>query len=150
MKTLIEIIDGVTQYGLGLVLEQEEKKRKLEEKLVQLYAIYFQIAFEFDKTEYPAFDRSIYPKVPEHVKHNFPDFSFYKVILNPNEFSEEAEIGTGDAVDDLSDIIYDLLEIKWRYENNSEADALWFFSFIFPAHTQQHLINLLGFIKALA
>lgn len=36
----------------------------------------------------------------------------------------------GDAIDDLSDIIIDLLEIKGRIENNSLADGIWFFELL--------------------
>ncbi|WP_159471927.1 hypothetical protein [Chryseobacterium sp. 18068] len=52
-----------------------------------------------------------------------------------------------DAVDDLSDIILDLSEIKWRIENNSLADGLWYFQLIFAGHTQQHILDLLNFMK---
>lgn len=61
--------------------------------------------------------------------------------------NKDAEIGMGDAVDDLSDIIYDLLEVKWRLEHTSETDAWWHFLFTFQAHTQQHLIDLLNYLK---
>ena len=53
----------------------------------------------------------------------------------------------GYAVDDLSDIILDLLEVKWRIENNNLADGIWYFKLIFQSHTQQHIINLLRFMK---
>lgn len=53
----------------------------------------------------------------------------------------------GDATDDLTDIILDLLQIKWRIENNSPNDGLWYFQLIFASHTQQHIIDLLNYLK---
>ncbi|WP_165850743.1 hypothetical protein [Chryseobacterium sp. 5_R23647] len=47
----------------------------------------------------------------------------------------------------MSDIILDLSEIKWRIENNSLADGLWYFQLIFAGHTQQHILDLLNFMK---
>ncbi|KUJ53355.1 hypothetical protein [Chryseobacterium sp. JAH] len=56
-------------------------------------------------------------------------------------------IAIGDAIDDLSDIILDLLQIKWRIENNSPDDGLWYFQLVFSSHTQQHIIDLLSYRK---
>ncbi|MEM6803128.1 MAG: DUF5063 domain-containing protein [Bacteroidota bacterium] len=148
MKTLIEIVDEIIRYGLGIGRGEVDKERALEESLIQLYAIYFRIEFEFDEKEYPDFDKKFFPHVIDHVKENFPNFGMYYTVLNLSDVGEEAEIGIGDAIDDLSDIIYDLLELKWKYEHNSEADAAWFFSMIFPSHTQQHLLDLLNFMKS--
>lgn len=56
-------------------------------------------------------------------------------------------IAIGDAIDDLSDIILDLLQIKCRIENNSPVDGLWYFQLVFSGHTQQHIIDLLNYLK---
>ena len=47
----------------------------------------------------------------------------------------------------LTDIITDLFEIKWRLENNSLADGLWYFELIFKGHTQLHILDLLNYMK---
>ncbi|MBL7807685.1 MAG: hypothetical protein JNN28_07725 [Saprospiraceae bacterium] len=78
---------------------------------------------------------------------NFTDFGFYKTILDVNDLDNLTEHAINDAVDDLSDIITDLLEIKWRVEHNSLADGLWFFQLTFQAHTKQHILDLLNFMK---
>lgn len=69
------------------------------------------------------------------------------VYININDFENKTENTLGDAVDDLLDIIKDLLEVKWRIENNSLDDGVWFFKFIFRSHTQQHILDLLNYIK---
>lgn len=148
MEKLIKIINEIVKYGLNPNVDIEDKEKDLEMNLVKLYSKYFEIDNESDKTEYKDFDKkNIYPNVVENVKSNFKDFGWYHSILNLEEILKEPESGTGDAIDDLSDIIYDLLEIKWRKENNSENDALWFFKLIFYGHTQQHLIDLLNYLK---
>ncbi|THH36297.1 DUF5063 domain-containing protein [Neolewinella litorea] len=148
MEELIEIINEIIKYGLNPNIEIEDKEKDLEINLVKLYSKYFQIDYVFDENEYEDFNKKkIYPNVIESVKSNFKDFGWYHSILNLEEILKQPETGTGDAIDDLSDIIYDLLEIKWRSENNSENDAWWFFELMFYSHTQQHLINLLNYLK---
>ena len=52
----------------------------------------------------------------------------------------------GSGLDD-PDIIKDLLVVKWRMDNTSQMDALWHFEFSMRTHSEQHLIDLLKFIK---
>ncbi|MEM9258995.1 MAG: DUF5063 domain-containing protein, partial [Bacteroidota bacterium] len=119
MEQLIEIIDEITKYGLLAKIEIEDKEKDLEKHLVKLYAAYFEVDYVFDEKEYEDFEiKELYPNLIVNVKTNFADFGWYHSILNIEEIFKEPEIGTGDATDDLSDIIYDLLEVKWRMENN--------------------------------
>lgn len=148
MEKLIEIINEIIKYGLNPNVEIKDKEKDLEVNLVKLYSKFFEINYKSDDNEYEDFEKKkIYPNVAKNVKSNFKDFGWYHSILNLEEIRKEPEIGTGDAIDDLLDIIYDLLEIKWRKENNSENDAWWFFELIFYSHTQQHLIDLLNYLK---
>lgn len=148
VEELIEIINEIIKYGLNPNVGIENKEKDLEINLVELYSKYSEINYQYDENDYGAFDiKKTYPNVVENVKSNFKDFGWYHTILNLEEILKEPETGTGDAIDDLSDIIYDLLEIKCRKENNSENDAWWFFELIFYSHTQQHLIDLLNYLK---
>jgi len=148
VKELIEIINEIVKYGLNSNIKIADKEKDLEMNLVKLYSKYFEINYQSEKNDYKGFDKKqIYPNVIENVKSNFKDFVWYHSILNLDEILKEPETGTGDAIDDLSDIIYDLLEIKYRKENNSENDAWRFFELIFYGHTQQHLIDLLNYLK---
>jgi hypothetical protein len=81
------------------------------------------------------------------VASNFKDFGFYKSTFDINDVHNTKDNAIGDAIDDLCDIILDLLEIKWRIDNNSMADGLWYFEFIFKSHTQQHILDLLNYMK---
>jgi len=59
------------------------------------------------------------------------------------------DTGLGDANDDLSDIIKDLMEVQWRLQHTSEIDAFWYFEFIMRHHSEWHLVNLLKTLKDL-
>lgn len=146
MKELIPTIDEIAKYGLQPNLIEVDKEISLAKNLVKIYNLYFNLEYEFDEIDYPDFDNEKYPNIRQNVESNFKDFGAYKMVLEINDLVND-EIGIGDAVDDLSDIIKDLLEVKWRIENNSINDGLWFFNFIFNAHTEEHVINLLNFIK---
>lgn len=147
MQDLIPTINNITKYGLRPNLMIEDKVSILEKDLVKIYGLYFEIDFKFDETEYPDFDTVQLANIRQNVISNFSDYGLYKTTLDISDIDNLQENAIGDAIDDLTDIIHDLLEIKWRIENNSLADGLWFFQFIFYSHTQQHVLDLLNYIK---
>lgn len=147
MTELIPTINEIVKYGLKPSLSVTDKEKLLERNLVKIYDLYFDIQYEFDETDFPDFDKSHLPDIRQNVSRNFQDFGFYKTIININDVNNMSDIALGDAIDDLNDIILDLLEIKWRIENNSLADGLWYFQLIFHGHTQQHILDLLNFMK---
>lgn len=146
MTELIAAIDDVIKYGHQPNLKADDRDRQLEKNLVKIYSYYFDIAFEFDDRDYPEFDRQI-STIRQNVESNFPEFGYYKCVSDINDLEDLAKDHIGDAIDDLTDIIIDLWEIKWRIENNSLADGLRFFELIFFSHTQQHVIDLLNYMK---
>jgi hypothetical protein len=147
MKELIPTINEIVKYGLQPNLIVNDKEKLLERHLIKIYDLYFDIDSKYDETDYLDFDKSQHPEIRKNVSSNFKDFGFYKTILDINDIDNLKDNAIGDAIDDLSDIIFDLLEIKWRIENNSLADGLWFFELIFYSHTQQHILDLLNFMK---
>ena len=147
MSELISTINEIVKYGLYPNIAVECEEKLLERNLVKVYNLYFDIEFDFDEAVFPEFDKSNLPNIIENVKSNFKDFGMYKTFLDISDITNPQDIAFGCAVDDLSDIIFALLEIKWRIENNSLADGLWFFELAFHSHIQQHIINLLKFMK---
>jgi hypothetical protein len=147
MKALIPTINEIVRYGLEPNLIESDKEKKLERNLIKIYDLFFDIDFEFDEKDYAEFDRSFHGEVRQNVQLNFSDFGYYKTIIDINDTSSLNDVAIGDAIDDLSDIILDLMEVKWRYENNSEADGLWFFQLIFNRHTKQHMLDLLQYLN---
>ena len=147
MTELIPTINEIIKYGLQANLVETDKEKLLERNLVKIYNLYFDIEFEFDETDFPDFDKSKLPNIRENIESNFKDFGLYKLVIDINDIDNLTDNGIGNAVDDLTDIILDLLEIKYRIETNSLADGLWYFQLAFYTHTQQHILDLLNFIK---
>ena len=147
MTELIPTINEIVKYGLEPNLTTTDKEKVLETNLVKIYSLYFDIEFKFDETNYPEFDKTKYADIRQIVTSSFKDFGFYKTVSDINDIDNLNENTIADALDDLTDIILDLLEIKWRIENNSLADGLWFFELTFYSHTQQHILDLLNYMK---
>lgn len=147
MKDIIHIINEIIKYGLEPGLNVVDKEKLLEKNLITIYSYYFDVEDKFDKSDFPEFKKPELDDIRINVESNFKDFGFYCKVLAPLEIDEEVDISLGDTIDDLSDIIIDLLEIKWRIENNSLTDGLWFFDLTFYNHTQQHILDLLNYMK---
>jgi len=147
IEELIPTINEIVKYGLQSNLEETDKEKLLEKYLVKIYNLYFEIELEYDEIDFPLFDKTKLPNIRRNIESNFKNFGIYKSIIDINDIYNLKDNSIGDAVDDLADIIIDLLEIKWRIEINSLADGLWYFQLIFSTHTQQHILNLLNFIK---
>ena len=147
MSELRKLIDQITEFGTNPNVELTDKIITLKKLLIGLYYEFLNVDFEFDETEYdeePDFD---YNQIKENVKSNFPDFGWYSNVLDLNKLEPNVEIGIGDALDDLTDIIQDLMVVKWKMDNTSEMDALWQFEFSMRTHSEQHLIDLIKFVK---
>ncbi|WP_425077924.1 DUF5063 domain-containing protein [Psychroserpens sp. S379A] len=147
MSELRKLIDQITEFGINPKVELTDKVDVLKKLLVGIYSEFLKTEFEFDETDYedePDFD---YKKILENVKANFPDFGWYSSVLDSNKMEPNVEIGIGDELDDLTDIIKDLLVVKWKMENTSMDDALWQFQFSMQSHSEQHLVDLIKRLK---
>lgn len=144
---LLTHINNIIPFGLQPGIQLTNRNELVEKCLVNIYRIYLDTHSHSDERDYPEFDSSVLQHTRQNVTANFKDFGFYKTILDINDFTNLQDVATGDAIDDLTDIINDLLEVKWRLQHNSIADGLWHFTFIFKAHTQQHVLDLLNYMK---
>ncbi|KQS92773.1 hypothetical protein [Chryseobacterium sp. Leaf394] len=147
MTDLIPTINKTIKYGLQPNFSLADREKLLQKHLVKIYSLYFDINCTFDETEYSEINEVDYSDIRKNVTSNFPELGFYKTIPNINDLYNFTDYATGDALDDLSDIILHLLEVKWRIENNSLANGLWYFELIFRGHTQQHILDLLNYLK---
>lgn len=148
MTELIPTINKIVRFGLEPNLEVDKDCiNTLEKSMIKIYSLYFDINYEFDNSDFKEYHSHQYADIRKNIESNFPDFGFYNIVIDLIDLDSKNIIAVGDAADDLTDIILDLLRIKWRIENNSINDGLWYFQFIFFAHTQQHIIDLLNFLK---
>lgn len=146
---LIDTINQIIKFGLerNITINKYERDMLLEKSLINIYSLYFEIQYEYDNTDFEEYDDIKYVDIRKNIESNFPDFGYYTVALDLLDVDNKDNTAIGDAIDDLSDIILDLLRIKWRIENNSKNDGLWYFELIFSSHSQQHIIDLLNYLK---
>lgn len=145
--TFLSLIDSITKWGLYSNPQNDTGLEELRRSLAKLYAYCVTIDYDFeDETSYPDSPDVDYNAIRQTVAVNFPDFGYYYALSTFNPY-EEPELHMGDAIDDLADIISDLLETKWRFDNNGENDALWFLELNFISHFEQHIIDLLHYIR---
>jgi hypothetical protein len=130
---------------LDLVLQRDSKLENLSELISALDKLAIsthQIEFEFDDTDYLDNSNFEYSEIRKKVENRFPDLGLYNIALDVCDRVGDTQIGTADAIDDITDITLDLLTIRWRFENTSKNDALWHYELLFRTHWGRHLRNL--------
>jgi len=157
MKETITLIERVTEFATNPEVKSENKVSELKRLLVSIYTNYLNIIKEEDSDkEYNDDFEFSYDELKKNVDENFPNLNWYisvwdvhKIEYEKHQTTPKINSGLGDPIDDITDILKDLLEVKWRFENNSEKDALWYFHFLMKHHSEQHLVNLLKYLKDL-
>jgi hypothetical protein len=147
LSNLKKLIDRIVEFGTNEKLESKNKTREIQRLLVGIYSEYLTVETEFDETDYDEPLNLDYDGIRSIVTEHFPDFGWYHSVWESHEIIQDAQLTTGDAIDDLTDIIKDLIEVQWRLENNSEKDGLYQFEFLMKHHSEQHLVNFLKYIK---
>ena len=147
MSNLKKLIDRIVEFGTNEKLESENKTLEIQRLLVGIYAEYLKVETEFDENDYEEPISLHYDGIRSIVTEHFPDFGWYHSVWECHKINEDAELVTEDSIDDLTDIIKDLIEVQWRLENNSEKDGLYQFEFLMKHHSEQHLVNLLKYLK---
>jgi hypothetical protein len=95
---------------------------------------------EFDP---PPFDHQ---ESYKQLSQRFPEFGMY-AVSDPTEAVNDEQM-CGDAIDDLSDIRGDLMEVLWRYENVGPDEAHWYFKLLYWMHWGRHLRELSLYLHA--
>lgn len=107
--------------------DEEENVQALEVALDMLAWIQHVVEPSLEH-EHPDAPPREYDKMREIIAQQFPSFGSYRSPTNPHEQNGETATVVGDAVHDLADIALELYEVAWRFQNSSEADALWSFT----------------------
>ena len=149
MKKIEKLINRITEFGLNDKLQSDNKELEIQQLLVSIYSEYLNLEVEFDDGDFdeePTFD---YDSIRDIVEVNFPDLGWYHSVRDSHEIIPDADFVNGDAIDDLSDIIKDMLGIKWQFKNASEKYAKWCFKEVMQMHSEQHIVNFLKYLKDL-
>jgi len=149
LSKLKKLIDRIVEFGTNEKLQSENKTLEIQRLLVGIYAEYLNVETEFDETDYEEPINLDYDGMRSIVTEHFPNFSWYHSVWESHKINEDVELTTRDSIDDLTEIINDLIEVQWRLENNSEKDGLYQFEFLMKKHSEQHLVNLIKYIKDL-
>ncbi len=147
MSQLFKNIDRLTEFGTNPNIETENKIDELKKLLVEIYSEYLKVESDFDNKDFeeePEFD---FKEIRRNVAANFPDFGLYHSFFDADKTILDDALVTRDAINDLSDLMIDMLVLKWRFENRSEEEAIWHFQFVMRIHTEQHLVDLLKYLK---
>lgn len=72
----------------------------------------------------------------------FPALGYYPIASAGDD--DEAEITMGDAIDDLTDIYSEMLDVAWCLDTTSAEDAERLFRFGFSHHWGRHLCDVRG------
>lgn len=139
-KQTIDEFLSLVENGYGSPEENEKQLKFLLDKLA--FAQHF-AKFEFDDKDYPDAPRREHKELMSLAVKRFPvckgDYSVAIDFTNVIKFLEKPEYGIQMAADDIADIARDLYEAKWRWENNSPEDGLWYFTFSYESHWAEHL-----------
>jgi hypothetical protein len=130
---------------LVFVLEEETELEDLGELRASLDKLAHSVNYvnyKFDETEYPETPDNNYRLIRKKVEKRFPTLGYYNIPQNVSDKLEKSEIIVGDAIDNISDIVGDLSEVKWCFENTSKDDALWHYQNSFRSQWGRHLREL--------
>ena len=87
-------------------------------------------------------------QLQEKISASFPELGLYQVLSSTN-LNNDADVFTGDAIDDLLDIYGDISTglVYWKSGNIDEA--LWHWRFSYDTHWGKHLVQLQVVLKEL-
>jgi len=147
LNKIQDLINRITEFGTNPNVESENKTDEIQKLLAALYSEFLNLNAEFDDGNFddePDFD---YETIKKNVEANFPEFGWYHSVWECHKIIADADLVTSDSIDDITDIIKDLLEVKWCFENTSEKNAKWHFYDLMRIHSEQHVVNFLKYIK---
>jgi len=101
-----------------------------------------QLNLEFDEREYPDPPKRNYAEIRAQIAPNFPKFGLYNCAAEIDGNIGESKLSVGDSIGDIVEILNDLYDISWRFENTSAGDALFYFELGFRSHWGRHAREL--------
>lgn len=76
----------------------------------------------------------------------FPELGFCAHVHPDEKIGAESDQGW--ALDHITDIARDFLEVRWHLENSTPEEAIWHFRFGFQHHWGEHLFSLRRYLHS--
>lgn len=142
IRQLIQVVEE----GVGSTKENEKAVVYLLDVIaLNMHSIKSEGDIEYGKI--PESDTSAIQKL---AGFRFPNWGYYNLPDDVTENIASTKIIVGDAIDDILDIVCDLKEVMWLYENEGEQKALFLLRESYDIHWQQHLRDLQFYLQNLA
>ncbi|MBI1753149.1 MAG: hypothetical protein HY014_04610 [Acidobacteria bacterium] len=138
-------IQAFLQFLTDPPADRVERGLALEQHLDRLAWVRHEMESAFDGRDLPDPPAKDYAATRATLESRFPGFGWYHTVSKVGQEVREAEVGYGDALDDLADIQGDLEEFLWRWEHNSHDDALFHLRTLMP-HWMGHVRGLQRFL----
>ncbi len=123
-------------FTIGRFLDLIQSEPESNKSIGLLFKILDELAWLAHSVEYD-FDDTDYLELPE-----FDQQATYKSARKWLQAMQQDENDSIEAIMDLSELTDDLEEIYWRFNNTSEADALFHYLLGFQSHWGHHLRSL--------
>ncbi len=95
-----------------------------------------------DPRDFPEPPKQVYSELYGQISNLFSNIGHYNCVMDISENISQTDVLVGDGIDDLVDIMLDLQQVKWRFENTSESDAFSHYRLLFRSHWGLHARNL--------
>jgi hypothetical protein len=140
------LIDEFIKFVETGSLESATRNENLAKLLDNLGLSQAYLSITFDENNYPEPPSKNQTEIRKVIAGNFPEYGYYNISITLTDQIGKAEIGLGDAIDDILDIYIDLCKVQWRWENTSIDDALWHYDNSYKAHWGEPLRNLQRYV----
>lgn len=147
-EKLITLIKGIVEWGEKEILAADKELILFKQLSALMIAALELEDGEPSLGDYEAPLQDIH-EIRDLVSYNFPHFGYYNVPESLKENIGDSALLTGDAVDDLADIIKELGEVLWLCAGASPEYAQWHFKFNFRTHWASHLSGLIYYVSSI-
>ena len=146
INKLYSLIDQTIKYGLDSNYSNRKSISSLKKALVEILFFHLDNEFECDDINYPDINRSQYSYIKENLEMNFPDFGNFKNFKNISDLTNLEDVLIQNVILDLNDIIIDLIEVKYRLQNNGNFAGTDTFDFLFETGMKNKILNVINYL----
>ncbi len=142
IQTFLNVIDDTLK-------SEQDSIQALIEQLDALATCFHGVTYKFDDTEYPDPPTKDHKATYQRVAARYPSFGYYNTPMDVSQKIAETTLAVGDAVSDVAEIYDDMHEVLWRFQNTSEADALFYFQLGYRTHWGRHMRDFQQYVHDL-